>query len=400
MLPRSTWRDFTAVIFSVALLGLGLGSTMPLTALTLTTRGFSPEVIGWTVAAGAVGGVLATMAAPALALRLGRRNVMLGCLLLACASVLPLQYLYSIPGWMLARFLFGAAMAPLFVLGESWINTLAGDHARGRIVAVYSTCFTACQVLGPLLTDLLARWPDQAFLWCGGLFLLGLPGIMLARPEQSGNAAHPHDPAHTGTPDKANSTSWLGIIRTAPAILLGTAFFASFDTIMLSFLPLVAMEAGMSQSRALASASILLAGDAALQFGIGWLADHFGRRRVHMLCGMLVCLLLPLMPLMMHVPGLWEGYLFLLGGCAGAIYTLSMVASGEQFSGAALLRISGLISLSWNASSSLGPAATGLVMQYAGSSWMVVILWGIGLLFLLSCQWPRRDRAARGMLIR
>jgi MFS family permease len=83
MLPRSAWRDFAAVIFSVALLGLGLGSTMPLTALTLAARGFSPEVIGWTVAASALGGVLATMAAPALALRLGRRNVMLGCLLLA-----------------------------------------------------------------------------------------------------------------------------------------------------------------------------------------------------------------------------------------------------------------------------------------------------------------------------
>ncbi|BBF84650.1 transporter, MFS superfamily [Aquitalea magnusonii] len=390
MLPRSAWRDFTAVIFSVALLGLGLGSTMPLTALTLTQRGFSPEVIGWTVAASAVGGVLATMAAPALALRLGRRNVMLACLLLASASVMPLQYLNSIPGWMLARLLFGAAMAPLFVLGESWINTLAADHARGRIVAIYSTCFTACQVLGPLLTDLLARWPEQAFLLCGGLFLLGLPGIMLAAPEQADRPPHGHS---TSEAQKASSTSWLGIVRTAPAILLGTAFFASFDTIMLSFLPLVAMESGMSQSRALASASILLSGDAALQFGIGWLADHLGRRRVHLLCGTLVCLLLPLLPTMLHLPGWWEAYLFLLGGCAGAIYTLSMVASGEQFSGAALLRVSGLISLSWNASSSLGPAATGLLMQHAGSGWMVAVLWGIGLLFLLACRLHNKTAA-------
>lgn len=390
MLPRSAWRDFTAVIFSVALLGLGLGSTMPLTALTLTQRGFSPEVIGWTVAASAVGGVLATMAAPALALRLGRRNVMLACLLLASASVMPLQYLNSIPGWMLARLLFGAAMAPLFVLGESWINTLAADHARGRIVAIYSTCFTACQVLGPLLTDLLARWPEQAFLLCGGLFLLGLPGIMLAAPEQADRPPHGHS---TSEAQKASSTSWLGIVRAAPAILLGTAFFASFDTIMLSFLPLVAMESGMSQSRALASASILLSGDAALQFGIGWLADHLGRRRVHLLCGTLVCLLLPLLPTMLHLPGWWEAYLFLLGGCAGAIYTLSMVASGEQFSGAALLRVSGLISLSWNASSSLGPAATGLLMQHAGSGWMVAVLWGIGLLFLLACRLHNKTAA-------
>ena len=389
MLPRSAWRDFAAVIFSVALLGLGLGSTMPLTALTLTARGFSPEVIGWTVAAGALGGVLATMAAPALALLLGRRNVMLGCLLLASMSVMPLQYLQSIPGWMLARFLFGAAMAPLFVLGESWINTLAGDHARGRIVAIYSTCFTACQVLGPMLTDLLARWPDQAFLLCGALFLLGIPGIMLARPEAR-DGSHPQHSAST-TDDKASDTGWLGIVQAAPAILLGTAFFASFDTVMLSFLPLVAMEGGMSQSRALASASILLAGDATLQFGIGWLADHLGRRRVHLLCGVLVCLLLPLLPWMMQLPLLWEAYLFVLGACAGAIYTLSMVASGELFSGAALLRVSGLISLSWNASSSLGPAATGLLMQHAGSSWMVAVLWAIALLFVLSGWQQRRD---------
>jgi MFS family permease len=393
MLPRSAWRDFAAVICSVALLGMGLGSTMPLTALTLTARGFSPEVIGWTVAASALGGVLATMAAPALALRLGRRNVMLGCLLLACTAVMPLQYLDSMAGWMLARFLFGAAMAPLFVLGESWINTLAGDHARGRIVAMYSTCFTACQVLGPLLTDLLARWPHQAFLLCGGLFLLGIPGILLARPEQQDHTAARH--AHAAHADKASSTGWLGIVRSAPAILLGTAFFASFDTVMLSFLPLVAMESGMSQSRALASASILLAGDATLQFGIGWLADHLGRRRVHVLCGVLVCLLLPLLPWMMQLPLLWEAYLFVLGGCAGAIYTLSMVASGELFSGAALLRISGLISLSWNASSSLGPAATGLVMQHVGSGWMVAVLWGMALLFVFSSR-QQRTRQATG----
>ncbi|WP_153013401.1 MFS transporter, partial [Aquitalea pelogenes] len=317
------------------------------------------------------------------------RNVMLGCLLLASMAVMPLQYLQSIPCWMLARFLFGAAMAPLFVLGESWINTLAGDHARGRIVAIYSTCFTACQVLGPMLTDLLARWPDQAFLLCGALFLLGIPGIMLARPEAR-DGSHPQHPAST-TDDKASDTGWLGIVQTAPAILLGTAFFASFDTVMLSFLPLVAMEGGMSQSRALASASILLAGDATLQFGIGWLADHLGRRRVHLLCGVLVCLLLPLLPWMMQRPLLWEAYLFVLGACAGAIYTLSMVASGELFSGAALLRVSGLISLSWNASSSLGPAATGLVMQHAGGSWMVAVLWAIALLFVLSGWRQRRD---------
>ena len=33
MLEKHVWRDFAAVTFSVAVLGLGLGSTLPLTAL-------------------------------------------------------------------------------------------------------------------------------------------------------------------------------------------------------------------------------------------------------------------------------------------------------------------------------------------------------------------------------
>ncbi|SCK19908.1 MFS transporter [Vogesella sp. LIG4] len=373
------WRDFAAVLFSVALLGVGLGSTMPLIAMTLQARGFSAEIIGLSVTACALGGVLATVAAPGLARRYGRRTVMLGCLLLAAASVLPMQYLYALPGWMLAYFLFGAAMAPFFVLGESWINNLASDSSRGRLVALYATCFTACQVLGPLLTNWLSRWPQQAFLLCGGLFLMGLPGILLASDHE--HAVAGGQPASQPNGKRADA-SWLAIVRLAPTIVLGTAFFASFDTVMLSFLPLIAMQHGMSQPRALASASILLAGDALLQFGIGWLADRCGRLLVQRVCAGLVCLLLPALPLLMTSwPQLWVGYLFLLGGCAGAIYTLSMVAGGELFSGAALIRVSGLISLSWNLSSSAGPAATGWVIQHFGSAWMVSVLWLLALLF-------------------
>ncbi|WP_394790791.1 MFS transporter [Rhodoferax sp.] len=380
MTQKLPWRDFVAVTFSVALLGLGLGSTLPLTALALTARGHGPDVVGWITAATALGGVLGTFTAPMATLRWGRRKVMLGCLVLASAAVLPLQYMDALAGWFALRFVFGLAMAPLFVLGESWINTLASDAIRGRVVATYTTSFTACQVLGPLLTDGLSHFPGSAFLVCGSIFLLGAPGVMLARDPQ---AASPADAASTGSPTKESGTSWLGILRRAPVIIAGTAFFAAFDNIVLSFLPLFALDAGFSQSRALAAASIVLAGDAALQFGIGWLADHYGRARMHRLCGLAVCVMLPLLPLVVHLPIAWELYLFLLGGAAGAIYTLSMVASGQIFSGASLLRAAGLIGLTWNLSSSTAPAATGLAMAHFGPAAMVAVLWLLALGFVL-----------------
>jgi len=395
MLERHLWRDFAAVTASVAVLGIGVGSTLPLTALVLTARGHGPEVVGWMVAALALGGVLGTLTAPAAALRFGRRRVMLGCVTAAAGSVIALQYIDSLALWAALRAVFGVAMAPLFVLGEAWISALPADAVRGRVMALYTTSFTLCQVLGPALTNALISRPQHAFLTCGGVFLLGLPGIALARDlppaaavAASGGAAR--DPARR---DKDAAASWFTIVRTAPAIVAGAALFAAFDNIMLSFLPLFVLDHSESRDRALAAVVIVFFGDATLQFAVGSLADRFGHGRVHRLAGWCLCLLLPLLPVLVGIPVVWEVYLYLLGGVAGSVYTLSLVSSGERFSGPALLRASGLIALTWNLASSVGPAATGLVMQYVGSWAMTAVLWLMAVAFLLAARAERRALA-------
>jgi MFS family permease len=111
-----------------------------------------------------------------------------------------------------------------------------------------------------------------------------------------------------------------------------------------------------------------------------------------------MCLMLPLLPVMIHVPLLWAVYLYLLGGVAGAVYTLSLVASGEFFSGAALLRTSGLIALTWSIASSAGPAATGIVMQQFGASAIAAVLWIMAVGFVLAARAERRELRGRAAL--
>lgn len=379
MLEKHLWRDFVAVTSSVAVLGLGVGSILPLTALVLTAHGWGPQVVGWMAAAAAAGGMAGTLASPRATIRFGRRRVMLWCVALATASVISLQYVDSLWGWTALRAAFGVSMAPLFVIGEAWINSLPGDAVRGRVVAIYTTSFTLCQVLGPALTGAVAHAPRHAFLICGAVFLLGIPGIALARdPPADARAGY-----RAAIGDKNAVASWLTILRIAPAIVAGAALFAAFDNIMLSFLPLLALDHGFSQSRALAAVVVVFLGDATLQFAAGWLADRFGHARVHRTAGFGLCALLPLLPLMIAVPGLWEMYLFVLGGVAGSVYTLSMVSSGERFSGAALLRASGLIAFTWSLASSIGPAATGIVVQHYGGKAMTAVLWlmAVGFIF-------------------
>ena len=379
MLEKHLWRDFVAVTSSVAVLGLGVGSTLPLTALALTDRGWGPQVVGWMAAAAAAGGMAGTLVSPRATIRFGRRRVMLWCVALAAASVIALQYVDSLSGWAVLRAAFGVSMAPLFVIGEAWINSLPGDAVRGRVVAIYTTSFTLCQVLGPALTDAVAHAPRHAFLICGAVFLLGIPGIAMARDPPAARAGNRATIGH-----KNAVASWFTIVRIAPAIVAGAALFAAFDNIMLSFLPLLALDHGFSRSRALAAVVVVFMGDATLQFAAGWLADRFGHARVHRTAGFGLCGLLPLLPLMIAVPGLWELYLFVLGGVAGSVYTLSLVSSGERFSGAALLRASGLIAFTWSLASSIGPAATGIVVQHCGGEAMTAVLWLMALGFVLA----------------
>jgi MFS family permease len=119
MMQRDSLGDFISVTVSVALLGLGLGTTMPLTALALASKGYGADVVGWITAATAIGGVVGTFLAPAASQRLGRRFAMIACLAFSAISLIPLQYTDSLPIWFVMRMLFGAAMAPMFVLGES-----------------------------------------------------------------------------------------------------------------------------------------------------------------------------------------------------------------------------------------------------------------------------------------
>ena len=383
MLEKGAWRDFFAVTFSIAIVGIGLGCTLPLTALALTRRGFGPNVVGWMIAASALGGVCGTFVTPSVVARIGRRKIMIGCFILATLSIAPLQFFVSIPSWLMLQFLFGVSMAALFLIGESWINVLPSDSHRGRVVAIYTTSFTLFQVLGPLFTDWVSGFPQTAFLLCGALFMLGIPAIFIARDDARAHVetSSPTD-ANVGNPAE-QVLPWFVVVRRGSIIIAGVAFFASFDSIILGFLPLVALDSGFSQSRALTAATIVLAGDASLQYVAGWMSDHFGRARIHRLCGLAVCLLLPLLHWALQLPIVWALYLFCLGGFSGAIYTLSMVASGDKFGGTSLLRIAGLIGLTWNISSAVGPAATGLLMQRFGSMAMVSVLWVIALVFLL-----------------
>ncbi|EGD06434.1 major facilitator transporter [Burkholderia sp. TJI49] len=276
-------RDFLALILSVAVVGLGTGATLPLTALALTEAGHGTNVVGMLTAAQAGGGLAIVPFVTALARRIGaRRAIVVSVVLLAAATAL-MQFTSSLIVWAVLRVLCGAALMLLFTIGEAWVNQLADDSTRGRVVAIYATNFTLFQMAGPVLVSQIAGATGIRFALCGALFLLALPTLATIR-----RAPLAGDDAHHETHDH-----WLAVLPRMPALIIGTGFFALFDTLALSLLPLYAMDHGVASETAVLLASIMLFGDTAMQFPIGWLADKLGRERVHLLLELLHHLRLP-----------------------------------------------------------------------------------------------------------
>ena len=85
-------RDFLALILSVAVVGLGSGATLPLTALALTQAGYGTDVVGLLTAAQAGGGLIVVPLAAWVAARFGGRQVIVGAVLTVALATALMQF--------------------------------------------------------------------------------------------------------------------------------------------------------------------------------------------------------------------------------------------------------------------------------------------------------------------
>lgn len=119
------WRDFIALVASIGVVGLGLGATIPLTALRLDQRGVGTDIIGMITAISALGILAVTPFVSRWVTRYGARACMVAAIVVGGLSTALMEGTDNLFAWGLLRFIFGACMGVLFTVGEAWVNHLA-----------------------------------------------------------------------------------------------------------------------------------------------------------------------------------------------------------------------------------------------------------------------------------
>lgn len=350
MSPEARRLNLVAVVAAMSVAALIYGLTLPLLSLVMHQRGLDGTLIGISAGVQSIAIVLISPFLPRYMSSTGPAVLMLGSILVSLVAFLLLPVFTSYPAWLTLRFAIGAAGSCLWVCGEAWVNQVASDATRGRVVALYSMAVAGGFSLGPLLLSVTGSEGFSPFLIASAVMLLAaLPLLRVVRiaPQMRGERA---------------GGLWHYLLL-APVPMLLCALYAIAEGVLLTFLPLYGLAVGLSEPRVLYLITLMGIGGIAGQLPIGWLADHMNRMLLAALCALLAAGAALAMPAVLaHQP--WS-LLFMLayGAIISGIYTVAMVIIGERFRGADLAAASALFGVMWGGGSILGPPIGGLAME-------------------------------------
>ncbi len=141
----------TALFIGIALLMAGNGLQNTLLGVRAESEGFGSTVSGLVMAMNFVGFLVGAALAPRFLRQVGHVRVF-AALASAGSSVVLVQAVFIHPiVWGLGRFSWGVCFAGLIVVAETWLNELATNENRGRVLARYMVITMGAIATGQLL---------------------------------------------------------------------------------------------------------------------------------------------------------------------------------------------------------------------------------------------------------
>ncbi len=343
-------RSLIAVISAVFGVGVAVGAIVPLMSLLLERRGVSATLIG-------VNGMMFPLAVlvvgpflPRLVARFGTLPSMYASLAVLAGAILLLPVFPTLPAWFLLRFIAGAAGAVSWIVTETWINLVANDSNRGRIMGVYATVLAVGFATGPLVIGAIGIDGFLPFAIVAGLFAASGVPLMFA------NGLAPVIPTHS-------ARGVLGLIVGAPLLMFAGLAGGAIETALFTQLPVYGTRIGMATAAAALMLTMYYAGNLVLQVPLGLLADRLNRKRMLIGCIFVTMLCAIALPFTSgHGLLLWA-LLVVWGGAVMAIYTLSLALMGQIFSGGQLVGANTAFVIMYEIGSVSGPVVAGLAMD-------------------------------------
>lgn len=359
--PRERRMSLTAVYACIFANGVGMGLSLPLLSLILERNGVSATMNGANAMFGAVAMIVFTPFIPALAARIGAVRFLIACYVVAAASLIAFRATNDLVLWFVLRFTLNCALQGLFLVSEVWINQIATDAVRGRLVAIYASLVSAGFAIGPLIIQGLGTTGWAPFLAGAAMIMAAMIPLLLTR-----KLVPPVEPA--------GARAMFGFVLRSPSAAAAGLAYGAIEICLANFLTVYAVRLGSPE----AAATLLLAawglGNMILQPPIGWLADKVDRRWVMILCGVVALAGAFLLPLTQASGWLGLALAFVWGGFIAGLYSVGLAHLGSTFKGSDLAAANAAFAMLYAIGTLAGPGLAGVAMDIWNPHGLAVVV--------------------------
>lgn len=255
------------LFISAGLLLAGNGLLGTLTALRAREEGFGDVFIGLLGTLYFTGFVVACLVTPRLIQRAGHIRVFAALAAGAAASALAMVLAVEPIWWLIARFVAGFCFCGTATVLESWLNAVATNSDRGRILGTYRVVDLGAVTGGQLFIPVFGVSGFEIFAFVALLLAIAL--IPVALSTQASPAPPPSARVRPGVVWSISPVAAFGCLT------LGLTN-AAFRTVG----PVYAQDVGLSVDQVALFISFAVAGGALMNFPLGMLSDRFDRRSV------------------------------------------------------------------------------------------------------------------------
>ena len=375
-LPAGLWR----VMMGTALVVLSFSLLNPVLAVRLQTAGVSSTAIGSFAMLSFVSVALLIPVVPHLFAKVGvgrAYRLGLGLELIACLGYL-LTDSYAL--WCALGLMSGVGAAAAWNATEALIAHNVPATHRGRLTGFYQAILGAGMALGPFLPGLLGLGPLQANAVAATGLALGLSLTLV--PAVSQLKAMHEDREPMGL-----IAAWRFRPGLVWAAVVGGVFEVGLGTITTAY----GSEIGLNLAAATSIAGALGMGSFALQYPLGWLADHVASRRLFALGAGVLALSGVAFAFATQWPALIWVCATLWGAMGGALYTLSMIRVAHDFADSSALAGTSAMIAGYTVGGSLGPLISGWAFDHVGvagqGAWLALL--AVSLLWLQGRSRPQ-----------
>ena len=339
----------SALLFGVGLLMTGNGLQGALLGVRADAEGFGLAVSAFVMAGYFAGFLLGPQVTERYLSTVGHIRVFAALASVASSAVL--MHLVSVTPamWIVMRFVFGFCMAGSFVVAESWLNDMATNATRGRILALYMVVTMGGMAGGQLLLNVADPAGFKLFLVASVLVSVALVPISLSATSKPPLAA-------------PKPLSLRELYRLVPSGVVISFWVGVAQGTLIGIGAIYASASGLDSSEVALFLAALTIGGLVWQWPIGRLSDRVARRGVILLtavgataAGLVLTEIDPASPGAVVM-------MFLLGGTTFPLYSLGIAHTAdwidnEHLNGASavLVRTSGIGAL-------FGPVVAGSLM--------------------------------------